>query len=305
MSDRIRFRTRLDGLDARWIEHGRQRSVDFVGLPPGDYVLRVAAAHPEGDWSTTEAAWRFTVAPHWWQRRSVQLGIALLALLVPALLYMTRLRRYRSANDRLSRLVDERTATLQRQTEQLLDADREKTDLLDRLRAQAETFERQALEDALTGLHNRRSFDAALAREFARAQRQQLPLCLMILDVDRFKAVNDLYSHLVGDAVLREVGGLLSRLCRATDIAARIGGEEFALILVDTSPDEAHLVYARLREALARQSDWGGVAGLAITISAGATRIDPLDSGPGDLVRRADMALYRAKSEGRDRLRDG
>lgn len=305
MSDRIRFRTRLDGLDARWIEHGRQRSVDFVGLPPGDYVLRVAAAHPEGDWSTTEAAWRFTVAPHWWQRRSVQLGIALLALLVPALLYMTRLRRYRSANDRLSRLVDERTATLQRQTEQLLDADREKTDLLDRLRAQAETFERQALEDALTGLHNRRSFDAALAREFARAQRQQLPLCLMILDVDRFKAVNDLYSHLVGDAVLREVGGLLSRLCRATDIAARIGGEEFALILVDTSPDEVHLVYARLRDALARRSDWGGVAGLRITISAGATRIDPLDSGPGDLVRRADMALYRAKSEGRDRLRDG
>jgi len=305
MSDRIRFRSRLDGLDARWIDHGRQRSVDFVGLPPGDYVLRVQAAHPEGDWSTAEAAWRFTVAPRWWQRASMQFAIALLALLVPALLHVARLRRYRRANERLSGLVDERTRALQRQTEQLLDADREKTELLGRLRAQAETFERQALEDALTGLHNRRSFDAALAREFERAQRQRSPLCLMILDVDRFKAVNDHYSHVVGDAVLREVGRLLSETCRASDIAARIGGEEFALILVDASPDQAHLVYARLREALARRSDWGGVEGLRITISAGATRIETDDSVPGDLVRRADMALYRAKSAGRDRLCDG
>ncbi|NYZ63893.1 ligand-binding sensor domain-containing diguanylate cyclase [Luteimonas deserti] len=305
MSDRIRFRTRLEGLDARWIEHGRQRSVEFVGLPPGDYVLQVEAAHPEGEWSAHPAAWHFSVAPRWWQRHSVQLALAVLALLAPALLYGVRLRRYRRANDRLSHLVDERTRTLQRQTEQLLEADREKTELLGRLQAQAETFERQALEDALTGLPNRRSFDAALAREFARAHRKGQPLCLMILDVDRFKTVNDQYSHVVGDAVLRQVGELLMGACRATDIAARIGGEEFALILVDTSPDEAHVVYARLRDAFARRTDWGGVPGLRITISAGSTRIDPLDTAPAQLVRRADMALYRAKSAGRDQLCDG
>ncbi|MDR7194377.1 ligand-binding sensor domain-containing protein/GGDEF domain-containing protein [Luteimonas terrae] len=258
MSERIRFRTRLDGLDADWIERGRQRSVDFVGLPPGDYVLRIAAAHPDGGWSSDEAEWRFAVAPLWWQRRSVQaLGVALF-LLVLALVYRGRIYRYRTANDRLSQLVDDRTRALQRQTEQLIEADNEKTELLGRLRMQAETFEREAYEDALTALPNRRSFDAALVREFARAQRRRQPLCLMVLDVDRFKAINDMHSHAVGDEVLRQVGVLLAGACRASDIAARIGGEEFAMILVDASREDAHVVYARLRETFAGKHDWGG-----------------------------------------------
>jgi len=305
MSERIRFRTRLDGLDARWSEHGRQRSVDFVGLPPGDYMLRIAAAHPGGEWSTDEAEWRFSIAPLWWQRRSVQALGGALVLVLLALAYRGRIRRYRTANDRLSRLVDDRTRALQRQTEQLIEADSEKTELLGRLRAQAETFERQAYEDALTALPNRRSFDAALAREFARAHRRRQPLCLMILDVDRFKAINDIHSHAVGDEVLRQVGVLLAGACRASDIAARIGGEEFAMILVDAGREDAHAVYARLRETFARKDDWGGVGDLQVTISAGATMLDPLDTAPTQLMRRADVALYRAKSDGRDRLHAG
>ncbi|MFL6585641.1 MAG: diguanylate cyclase [Luteimonas sp.] len=305
MSDRIVFRTRLDGVDADWVDRGRQRSVDFVGLPPGDYVLRIGAAHPDGGWSTEEAEWRFAVAPLWWQRHSVQALSIALVLLALALVYRERIRRYRSANDRLSQMVDDRTRALQRQTEQLIEADSEKTELLRRLRTQAETFERQAYEDVLTTLPNRRSFDAALAREFARAHRRRQPLCLMVLDVDRFKAINDVHSHAVGDEVLRQVGVLLAGVCRASDIAARIGGEEFALILVDASREDAHAVYARLRDIFAGKHGWGGVEDLRVTISAGATMLDPLDTAPAQLMRRADVALYRAKSEGRDRLCDG
>nr|WP_243713522.1 ligand-binding sensor domain-containing diguanylate cyclase [Luteimonas terrae] len=304
MSERIRFRTRLEGLDADWVERGRQRSVEFVGLPPGDYVLHVSAAHADGAWSEP-AQWRFSIAPLWWQRHSVQALCAALVLLALALAYRERIRRYRSANDRLSRLVDDRTQALQRQTAQLIEADSEKTELLGRLRAQAETFERQAYEDALTALPNRRSFDDALAREFARAQRRRQPLCLVILDVDRFKSINDVHSHAVGDEVLRQVGGVLAGACRATDVAARIGGEEFAMILVDASREDAHAVYARLRETFARKRDWGGVDDLVVTISAGVAMRDPVDTTPTQLMRRADAALYRAKSEGRDRLSDG
>ena len=304
MSERIRFRTRLEGLDTDWVERGRQRSLDVVGLPPGDYTLHVAAAHPEGDWSVRDAQWRFTVVPAWWQRRSVQALAVLLALAGLALAYRTRILRYHRANARLAQLVDDRTRVLQTQAAQLLEADREKTELLDRLRVQAETFERQAYEDALTGLPNRRSFDGALAREVARAHRRRQPLCLMILDIDRFKAINDVHSHAAGDEVLRETGALLAEVCRASDIAARIGGEEFAIILVDATLDEAHGLYARLRDAFARRDDWGGVAGLRVTISAGASMLDPLDTAPAQLMRRADMALYRAKSAGRDRLCD-
>ena len=304
MSERIRFRTRLEGLDSDWVERGRQRSVEFVGLPPGDYVLHVSAAHADGAWSEA-AQWRFSIAPLWWQRHGVQALGAALVLLALAVAYRVRVRRYRSANDRLSRLVDDRTQALQRQTAQLIEADGEKTELLGRLRAQAETFERQAYEDALTALPNRRSFDDALVREFARAQRRRQPLCLMILDVDRFKSINDVYSHAVGDEVLRQVGAVLAGACRATDVAARIGGEEFAMILVDASREDAHAVYARLRETFARKRDWGGVDGLVVTISAGVAMRDPVDTTPTQLMRRADAALYRAKSEGRDRLSDG
>ena len=144
----------------------------------------------------------------------------------------------------------------------------------------------------------------ALAREVARAHRRRQPLCLMILDIDRFKAINDVHSHAAGDEVLRETGTLLAEVCRASDIAARIGGEEFAIILVDATLDEAHGLYARLRDAFARRDDWGGVAGLRVTISAGASMLDPLDTAPAQLMRRADMALYRAKSAGRDQLCD-
>ncbi len=305
MAERIRFRTRLDGFDDRWIEHGRQRSVEFVGLPPGDYVLRVAAAHPDGEWSPGAAAWAFSVAPEWWQRRSVQALAALLACALLGWAYRTRVRRYRSANDRLIRLVDDRTRALQAQTEQLIEADTEKTELLGRLREQAETFERQAYEDALTALPNRRSFDSALAREFARAHRRRQPLCLMILDIDRFKAINDVHSHAVGDEVLRQAGDVLASACRASDVAARIGGEEFAMILVDASREEAQAVFDRLRAQFTGRRDWGGVDGLEVTISAGIAALDPLDTAPAQLMRRADMALYRAKSEGRDRVSHG
>ncbi|WP_257644068.1 ligand-binding sensor domain-containing diguanylate cyclase [Luteimonas salinisoli] len=305
LSERIRYRTRLDGLDARWMEHGRQRSVEFVGLPPGEYALRIAAAHPEGAWSADEASWRFSVAPFWWQRADARAAGALAALVLLAWLYRLGVRRYRSANARLVRLVDDRTRVLQRQTEQLLQADVEKSELLARLREQAETFERQAYEDALTGLPNRRSFDETLEREVARARRRRQPLCVLVIDVDRFKSINDTHTHAVGDAVLREVGELLASVTRVSDVAARIGGEEFAMVLVDASIEDAVSLYGRLRQRLAERGGWGGVDGLQVTVSAGAAVLGPRDATPAQLVRRADEALYRAKSEGRDRILTG
>ena len=302
MPERIRFRTRLDGLDDDWVEHGRQRSVDYVGLPPGAYTLRVSAAHAEGDWSMREARWQFVVEPLWWQRPWVRLAAVLAMALLLLAAYRIRMRRYRSANERLSRLVDERTSALQQRTEQLLRADSEKSELLSRLRSQAEAFERQAYEDALTGLPNRRSFDEALQREFARARRKRQPLCVLTLDVDHFKAINDAHTHAGGDAVLREMGALLVDTLRASDMAARIGGEEFAVLLVDGTLDDAAALHARLRARLAARSDWGGLSGLRVTVSAGASMLEPRDASPADVYRRADEALYRAKSAGRDRI---
>ena len=302
MSDRIRYRTRLDGLDPDWIERGNQRSVEFIGLPPGDYTLHVSAMHPGGRWSESEAAWAFTVEPLLWQRRSVQLVAGVLLLLALVALYRYLIHRYKTSNIRLARQVDERTADLQLQAERLLAANQEKTELAERLRQQAEAFERQAHEDPLTGLPNRRAFDEGLARDFARSQRSGHPLSLLVLDIDHFKTVNDTWSHSVGDQVLCEVGRLLAASCRDSDLPARLGGEEFALLLNDTALDEAQLVCTRLQGLFHAQRNWAGIEGLRVTFSAGLVQLGAGDRTPLLLFQRADKALYQAKSDGRDRI---
>ncbi len=305
MSERIRYRTRLDGLDSGWIERGQQRSVEFIGLPPGDYTLHVSAAHPGGTWSGSEATWSFTVEPFLWQRRSVQIigGLLLLAGLIA--LYRYLIDRYKASNLRLARKVDEATRDLQAQTASLQALNEEKTQLADRLKLQSEQFERQAREDALTGLPNRRAFDETLARDFARSQRSGHPLCLVVLDIDHFKEVNDKHSHSVGDVVLVEVARLIASACRDSDMPARTGGEEFTLLLNDTRLGEAAHVCARLRGLFHDHPDWAGIAGLKVTFSAGLVELDAGDRTPMLLYQRADRALYRAKSEGRDRTAIG
>nr|WP_238319428.1 ligand-binding sensor domain-containing diguanylate cyclase [Xanthomonas maliensis] len=301
LPERIEYRTRLDGLDRSWTERGRQRSVEFIGLPPGRYRLRVAARHPGGAWSAQPVVWDFEVLPLWWQRQDVRLAGVLGLLFALALLYRILLRGYQAHNARLAELVRKRTADLQLQAQRLLQANQEKSELLTRLRIKSDTFERQAHEDALTGLPNRRHFDEALARDLSRAQRSGRPLVLAILDIDHFKRINDQHSHARGDAVLHEVGALLAASARASDLPARLGGEEFALLLSDTTLDEAKTLCLRLRDQFHARRDWGGVQGLHVTFSAGIAVVREGETGPA-LLQRADHALYEAKSAGRDRI---
>ncbi|WP_442684374.1 diguanylate cyclase [Stenotrophomonas sp. JC08] len=302
MSDRIRYRTRLQGLEGEWVERGTQRNVEYVGLSPGSYVLHVAAAHPDGAWSEGAALWHFTVQPLWWQRLDVRIAASVLAMLVLYVLFRHALRRYRNKNARLEKLVSQRTRDLEQQADRLLAANAEKSLLAERLREQAEAFERQSREDALTGLANRRAFDKILARDVARAQRSRQPLSLVVLDIDHFKSVNDRWSHSVGDLVLRKVGQLLRSTSRDSDLPARLGGEEFALVLPDTSLAEARLICERLRSLFHAQQDWADIDGLQLTFSAGVVQLDVTELTPEQLYMRADRALYRAKNEGRDRI---
>jgi len=301
LSERIEYRTRLEGLDGDWIARGRQRNVEFLSLPPGDYTLHVSARHPGGRWSEREALLRFAVAPLWWQRRDVQAIAAVALALLLIGLYRFGIQGYKRRNERLAALVRERTHDLQQQAQRLLLANQEKSELLTRLRLRSDAFERQAHEDALTGLPNRRQFDEALARDLSRARRSGRPVSLVILDIDHFKRINDEHAHATGDAVLHEVGALLTAACRASDLPARLGGEEFAILLSDTPAVEAQRVCERIREMFHARSDWGGIAGLRVTFSAGVAELREDESG-SSLMQRADHALYQAKSTGRDRI---
>jgi len=173
---------------------------------------------------------------------------------------------------------------------------------------ESERAKRLALLDALTNLPNRRSFDSFLKANITAARTNKTKLALALVDIDRFKLVNDTLGHAYGDACLRELGTILnSDLRRDRDFVARLGGEEFAVILPDTSGEEARQLCEVLREAVtrARVTTAEGHEGLPLSISLGIAVWDPASSAEcdGDLLQQlADDCLYEAKRQGRNRV---
>lgn len=175
--------------------------------------------------------------------------------------------------------------------------------LLD-FRAHLETCEEAAFTDHLTGAANRRRFDQQLEREIERAERYGHPFCLLLLDIDDFKKINDTFGHETGDEVINHLAKILHDGIRAPDLVARIGGDEFAVLLVETNVVKGFEVADRLRQTI-KASDFptAGSGTIKITASFGIAELPPAErTTPELLARRADAALYEAKREGRDRV---
>lgn len=302
LPERIIYRTRLDGMDPSWSLQGNTRSIRLVGLPPGRYTLRVSAAHPGGAWSQHDMAVPIVVDPMWWQRRDVWIGVAASGAALLAAIYLGMAHYYRRQAQRLSRIIAERTGELTQTAEQLRATDNEKTRLLERLRQQADLATRQAREDPLTGLPNRRAFNEELAVALEGIMAGHPPFCLALIDADHFKRINDQHSHAAGDAVLQGIADVLREYTRASDIVARIGGEEFAILMPRTSLPDGEAACRRLRTGFHAKQDWGGPLALHVTFSAGLVSSRPAEPSAALLLQRADTALYRAKNTGRDRI---
>ncbi|HTN64828.1 MAG TPA: GGDEF domain-containing protein [Burkholderiaceae bacterium] len=156
-------------------------------------------------------------------------------------------------------------------------------------------------EDQLTGSLNRRGLDHMFSRELGRANRCGTPLCVAMLDLDDFKQLNDTYGHCTGDDVLVHVVRVIKQTLRSVDNVARFGGEEFLILLPDTTLEAAGLALARLQQALAEQVFIHKRQRLPITFSAGVA-LRAANEGRPTLVARADAALYRAKQAGKNRV---
>ena len=189
------------------------------------------------------------------------------------------------ANGDLERRVAERTAEL--------------SDALRRYEALAGQLAELSSRDHLTGLANRRRLDAELDR-LCEADPHG-GLALAVTDLDHFKRVNDTHGHHVGDVVLQRVADVLARTARRGDVAARLGGEEFVLLMPSTTAEEAGACCERLRSAVAAIPFDDGVPGLRVTTSTGVAVAEP-GSTPADLLRRADELLYAAKRAGKNRV---
>ncbi|MGE5384689.1 MAG: GGDEF domain-containing protein [Betaproteobacteria bacterium] len=192
--------------------------------------------------------------------------------------------RLRQRNHDLEALVEERTLAL-----------KEANDKLDAL----------SNTDGLTGIANRRHFDGLLAQKWERGQRIEMPIALILLDVDHFKHFNDHYGHIAGDHCLQAIAGALIQAGqRAGELAARYGGEEFIVLLPGTTLEEAlRCVHRIQREVAALAIPHAETSPGIVTVSLGVASLVPSrDTAPEQLLQRADEALYRAKKAGRNRV---
>jgi len=280
MPQRIQYRTRLDGFDDDWVFRSSQSIAEYTNLGPGTYTFRVSAAYPSGSWNDSEASIRFSIAPLPWQQPWFWIGVALAGLVMLAALIQLRMRQ------------------LQRRARVLHDQVNEKTR---ELKHQAQAFERQARVDELTGLANRRAFDEWLADAFDRTRKSGKTLCVVVMDLDHFKQVNDRFDHTVGDEVMRIVANVLRDHIRQGDQAARWGGEEFTLTFPDCHSARAARICERIRQAIEAVDLSGTASDLRITASFGISDSSHAETYT-ELVRQADQALYKAKEQGRNRV---
>ena len=166
-------------------------------------------------------------------------------------------------------------------------------------------LQHESITDALTGLKNRRYFDQRICEEVALSKRYKLPLTLILLDVDYFKKINDTYGHTVGDEVLTNLSKLVLEVVRDSDIVARYGGEEIAIITPNTSKAEAELLAERLRGKVEKTTV--AIVGttqeiVQVTISLGICSLSPVITDKEALLEESDQALYLAKKYGRNRV---
>lgn len=282
--ERVRFRARLEGYEDDWVDMGSRRSAHYTHLPPGGYTFRVRAANDAGVWNETGAAISFRLRPSFRQTPWFWVlgGIAVASLVAGGV----RLRLHNAA-DREKALV----AVVAERTSQLEQANKE--------------LKRLSTMDPLTGIGNRRSFDEFLKLFWTQARRSRASISILMLDVDDFKKYNDTFGHLKGDDVLKRVADAITgAVSRTGDIVARFGGEEFAVLLLETPIAGAAVVAERMRarvEALgipaaSGVSEW-------VTVSVGAAAAVPeRDVGPETLLAQADELLYSAKSAGKNRV---
>ncbi|WP_417664774.1 diguanylate cyclase [Pseudidiomarina donghaiensis] len=279
INNQIRYRTQLLGYDDNW-RTTSARYAEFTNLPPGDYTFRVQAAYSNSDQIGRTAEFSFSVPPRYYQQLWFWI-IASVALLV-AILTFVRVRL---------NVMARRAAELEQQVAEKTEA----------LRTQAERFEHLAQFDELTNLPNRRSFNRDLSAEFAAATRHKKPLTLAIIDVDNFKRINDNFSHSSGDIVLQWLADLLKQHTRQEDKIARWGGEEFTILMTDTTIDTAEIMCNRLREHIMQTPPPAQVPIEQLTVSIGLSSLASVDS-IDSLLSHADRALYTAKSNGRNRV---
>lgn len=280
---RLRYAYRLQGYDSDWtVVDATKRIAAYTNLGPGDYLLLVRGTDRAGVYAPGSLRIAVRVRPAWYQTWLFRLLTAALGVCLIALLVHARTAYLRRVKQRLERVVARRTEELRRSKQQI---------------------EMIAYLDAMTGLPNRRLFADRFAHFRASADRNGSGFSLLLLDLDKFKGINDSLGHAAGDAVLVSAAQRLKAEMREVDVVARLGGDEFAILLDGTIATEAIAgVCQRLLQSFNEPVVFEGHA-LRVGISVGGAVYPRDGSAQSELYKVADIALYEAKKAGRNTWR--
>jgi len=283
MSRHIEYQTQLIGFDKQWQNKMNKKVTEFTNLAPGKYTFNMRAKYPDGQWQENMATINFTVSPFYWQTIYFKLFIFIIIALCLFIIYQYRVLAIKRNQLKLQTLVEQQTIELQKQSE---------------------LFLYQANHDQLTGLFNRRAFDEWCYKDFEQARLTHKPITIAILDIDHFKSVNDQYSHLIGDQVIKKIADILQESINknAPQVKlARWGGEEFTL-LINHDVEKSYDICELLRVTI-KNYDFSEIAqNLNITVSIGLT--DNNEVAEYDkMLSHADQALYFTKHHGRNQVK--
>ena len=289
--DRTRYAYRLAGLEDAWTDSpAHLRIAHYTNVPPGNYTLQVRASTRPGEW-TASASLPIRVVPAWYETIYFRMVMVALLLVLFGMLTQLRTRLLRRRAMSLEALVVQRTRELQQRSDELVRRTAE-------LQASEQRLEQLAYFDGLTGLANRRHFNDDLQVLVGQARRGA-EFALVLVDLDRFKPINDLYGHDTGDVVLKTVGSRLRLATREVDLVARLGGDEFAVLLRQPGArEDVAAVCERIIATFTRPIPYRSLS-LEVRASVGVARC-PQDAGDAEsLYKSADVALYAAKEAGR------
>jgi len=312
------FRFRLLGFEDQWqYVESSNRNISYSNLSPGDYRLELQVKSTNGIWSTVATTVDIQLLPPWYASGWAYVGYVLLfiSVLLGSIELFNRYRRRNSEMlQRLHYMVEHRTQELKSKNEQLEQLNSE-------LQNANEKLEKVSMTDALTGLGNRRMLYQFLERDIGDVNRayisldsnfenlkevQNHDLLIFLIDIDHFKDINDQYGHAVGDKLLIEISQILTKISREGDLVIRYGGEEFLLLMRDTSRSEGDYIAQRLLDSFrSHKFRVNQDSNIIITCSVGYapypfSSFYPSQLLPEQVIQIADLCLYTAKSSGRD-----
>lgn len=274
------YRYMLEGFDDDWVNWSKNRIATYTNLDPGTYHFKAQGLSRAGLVSESDYELIVHVLPPWWNTWWARLSAILLITCIYTIIHMMRVRGLKQEQKALEQRVVDRTHELETLNQQLKEI---------------------SSVDFLTQLINRRSFLDRTDIEVSRAKRENAPICLALIDIDNFKIFNDVHGHKCGDMVLTFVAQHFKKNVRKEDIVGRWGGEEFIILMSNTSLEQGLIAFEKLRSSIAKQTYRYKDQALSITATFGVTLVN-LDTPIDVSISEADKALYQGKRAGKNRV---